>query len=164
MGDLPASPKIWTFPFCWISPPPENWVPYPYRDHRPHIIKKKILLIAFRKYLPAACIFIYEIITYLKNLLELNPLIQDSDQQDYLPKFYPTIPLSIYGKPSGWGRIPPNGRKLLISLDRKMHLDKFPSSAIKSVIPSLIKYQFSSNYLIQASFMTVVIAVVSLFF
>ena len=39
-------------------------------------------------------------------------LIQSSIQQDYLSELYPSIPINIYGKPWGWGRIPPNSQKI----------------------------------------------------
>ena len=75
-GDLPASQKVWTFPFCLISPPPKNWVPL-YPDHRPHI-GKKVSLIAFRqilsKLLPEACIFSNTIMTYLKKFVGTKSL------------------------------------------------------------------------------------------
>ena len=52
--------------------------------------------IAFRqvlpKFFPATCIFSYTIITYSKSSLELNPIIQNSVQQDYLPELYPLYP------------------------------------------------------------------------
>ena len=84
-----------------------------------HILEKKIL-IAFRqilsKILLEACIFSNTIMAYLKkkkkkNSLELNSLVQNSIQQDYLPKLYPIVSLSIHGKPWRWGRIPPNNEK-----------------------------------------------------
>ena len=98
-----------------------------------HILKKKIFLIAFRKILPSTCIFIYKIITYLKNLFKsLNIKCWPAGLSPNILPYYPPI----YGKPSRWGRIPPNGKKLLISLTRNISLDKFLSSVIKRAIPS----------------------------
>ena len=46
------------------------------------------------------------------------------------------IPLNLYGKHWGWGRIPANSQNLLISLTRKIFLNKFTSSTIRRFIPS----------------------------
>ena len=54
-------------------------------------------------------------------------------------------------------------KNLLIFSTRKILPNKYASSAIKSVIPSPIKQQFSSHHPIQASFVAEVIAVVLLF-
>ena len=53
-------------------------------------------------------------------------------------------------------------KHLLIFPTRKILLNKYASSAIKSVIPPSIKQQFSSHHPIQASFVAEVITVVSL--
>ena len=77
MGGLPASPKMWTFPFCWISPHSKIEFLLPCPEHRPHI-EKKVSLIAFRQILPkilsVACIFSYTNMTYLKKLDETKSL------------------------------------------------------------------------------------------
>ena len=76
-----------------------------------HILEKKVSLIAFRrilsKILPEACIFSNTIMTFLKISLELHLLLENSVQQDCLPQLYPIMLLNIYGKPWGWGKIPP---------------------------------------------------------
>ena len=46
------------------------------------------------------------------------------------------IPLNLYGKHWGWGRIPANSQNLLISPTRKILLKKFTSTTIKSFVPS----------------------------
>ena len=74
--------------------------------------------------------------------LELNLLIQNSIQQDYLPELYPIIPINIYVKLFGWGRIPPNRQKFTHFPHQKIPLDKFTSFAIKDVIP----YPSNSNF------------------
>ena len=100
VGDFPARPKIWTFPFCWISPPLKSQVLCPSSDDRPHI-EKKISLIKqiVTKNLPVVCIFSYTILTYLKKL-EPSPLMQNSLQQDYLPEKYRRYLLSYQKFPS----------------------------------------------------------------
>ena len=62
-----------------------------------------------------------------KSSLELNPLIQNSVQQDYLPELYFIIPVDIYGKPWGWERITPNSQNLLISPNNKKTITKSTS-------------------------------------
>ena len=117
-GSLPVSQKVWSFPFCWKSPPAKNW-DHLSPDHR--YIGKKVL-IAFRqilsKILPEACIFSNIIMTYLKKLVGTN--------------FSP----NIHGKPWRWTIIPPNSQNVPIYPTKKITLMKFTSSAIKSVIPS----------------------------
>ena len=69
-----------------------------------------------------------------KNSLELNPLIQYSIHQDYLPDLYPIIPLNIYVKP--WEEnTHPTAKYLLISATRKIPLNKFTCSANKNLTP-----------------------------
>ena len=103
LGGLSGSQKVWTFSFCWVSPPPKKLShPVP----RSHSIywKERVSLTAFReilsKVLPEA-FFSATIWLTWKTSLELNPLTLSSVQQDYLPELYPIIPLNIYGKP--WG-------------------------------------------------------------
>ena len=108
-----------------------------------------------------ACIFNYTIITYSKSSLELNPLIQNGVQQDYLPELYPKYPrfdqkcpffdVALLHAPGvdcspfprtfvrnpgdeGAGGSHP-ATKFTISHTRKIPLNKFTSSPIKSVIP-----------------------------
>ena len=45
------------------------------------------------------------------------------------------IPLNLYGKHWGWGRIAANSQNLLIFPTRKILLNKFTSSIIKSFVP-----------------------------
>ena len=65
-------------------------------------VSEKKVLIAFRqilsKNLPEACIFRHSHDLFEKNSLELNSLILNSVQQDYLLEFYPIVPLNIYRK------------------------------------------------------------------
>ena len=65
--------------------------------------------------------------------------MQNSVQQYYLPESYPIIPLNIYGNPWKGEESHQTGKSLLISSIRKIPLNKFTSSAIKSAIPSPIK-------------------------
>ena len=71
VGDLPASPEMWTYSFFWISPPLKNWFP-PSLSWSQITYWKKVSLIAFRQILPKVwpmtCIFSYTILIYLKNL------------------------------------------------------------------------------------------------
>ena len=57
---------------------------------------RKVSLKAFRQILPKMLslvnIFSFIITTCLKSSLQLNPLIQNSVQQNYLPEFYPMYP------------------------------------------------------------------------
>ena len=66
-----------------------------------HILEKKVSLIAFSqilpKMLPVVCTFNYTIMN-CKSSFELNPLIQDRVQQDYLLALYLIIFLNLYGK------------------------------------------------------------------
>ena len=82
---LPASHKVWTFRYCWISPSPKNCVPIP-PLMTDHILEKKVSLIAFRqifpRFLPVASIFSYTSWLIWKSSLEQNSLIQNSVQQD----------------------------------------------------------------------------------
>ena len=86
----------------------------------PPLITDHILEKILPKTLPAVYIFSYTIVTNLKKL-ELNPLIQNSVQQEYLPELYLIIRLNLYGKPWEWG-------------PRKILFNKFTSSAIKNII------------------------------
>ena len=107
-----------------------------------HILEKEVSVIAFnffQKFYLMHAFSITQSWLIWKSSLELNLLIQNSVQQDYLPELFPiTSPLNIYGKPWGWGRTLSNSQHLLISLARKIPLNKFTSFFIKneSVIPS----------------------------
>ena len=72
-----------------------------------HIFEKKASLIAFRqilqKILPAAYIFSNTVMTNLK-----KPFNTKQCPAGLSPRI---IPLNLYGKPFGWGRIPTNSRK-----------------------------------------------------
>ena len=78
--------------------------------------------------------------------MELDYLIQNSVQQSYLSELYSIIPLNIYGKPLGWGRIPPNSQNFTYFPHQKNALNKFTLSTTK------------------VSFVAVAIVVVSFFF
>ena len=49
---LLARLKVWTFPFCWISPLPKKWVPLSLLWLQTTYWRKKVSLIAFRPILP----------------------------------------------------------------------------------------------------------------
>ena len=105
-----ASPwwlKIWTFLFCWVSPP----VALPSPNQSPHT-GKKISLIAFRQILPnilsAVYIFSSTIMATLKNLSWNKSLNTKQCPTGLSSKI---IPLNPYGKPWRWGRIPANSQK-----------------------------------------------------
>ena len=94
LGGLPASQKVWTFPFCWISPPLKNWVSLsPITDY---ILKKKISLIAFRqilsKILPEACIFSNTVMTYLKKFVGTKSLNTNQCPAGLSPRIIPQYP------------------------------------------------------------------------
>ena len=114
LGGLPASQKFWTFPFCWMPPQPKKMSPPVPWSHSIYW-KKRYLQQLLDKFYQTFCLRHAFSVTQLwliwKSSLELNPLIQNSVQQDYLPELYPIIPLNIYGKPWGWGRINPNSQK-----------------------------------------------------
>ena len=97
----------------------------------PHISNS--FQIRFNKILPAACIQLDCYDLFEKAELKLSPLIQNTVQQDYLPESYashlpsyqkchkivaPTrcglfpVPLNLYGKPWGWGKILLNIQKV----------------------------------------------------
>ena len=133
-------------------------------DHWPDIGKKGFL-IAFRqilpKFLPATCIFSYEITTYLKSSLELNHqfparlsskiihgihlltkmppsfVLLPQPGVDCLPSFEPFLETLLMRRESH-----PAFKNLLISPTRKTPLNKFTFPAIKNVIPS----QSNSNF------------------
>ena len=129
----------------------------------------------------AACIQLHNFDLFEKAQLKLSPLIQNCVQQDCLSKSYarhlpsyqkyhkivpPTrcglfpLPLNLYGKLWGWGKILPTVKNLLISPIRKILLNRFKSYTVKSLISSPIKQQFSSNHPMKSSFVAAVISVV----
>ena len=109
LAGLLASQKVWTFPFCWISTPLKNWFPLS-PDHTQYI-GKKVSLTAFRQILSKLAFSVTQSRLIWKSSLELNALIQNSVQQDYLPELYPIVPLNGYGKHWGWGWITRNSQK-----------------------------------------------------
>ena len=76
------------------------------------ILEKKVSLIACRqilaKILPAAYIFSNTIMTNLKKLIGNERLNTKQCPAGLSPKI---IPLKLYGKPWGWGRVPANSQK-----------------------------------------------------
>ena len=102
-----------------------------------HVLEKKEFLIAFRqilpKILPAAYIFSNTIMINLKYFTGNKSLSKKQCPAELSPRI---IPLNIYGKPWGWGRIPANSQKFSNFPTRKILLNKFTSSTVKSVIPS----------------------------
>ena len=128
MGGLPASQKVWTFPFCWISSPPKNWILLS-PDHRTYI-GKKVSLIAFRqivsKILPKACIFSNAIMAFLKKLLGTKSLNTKQCPTGLSPKIISHYPhkhlwetLAMGTNPTQQPKIysfPPPGKSPLINL------------------------------------------------
>ena len=123
--------------------------------------EKKVFLTAFRqvltKILPAAWIQLQNYDLFEKAQLELSSLIQNRVQQDYLPESYaphlhsyqkchkivaPTrcglfpLPVNIYGKPWGCGKILPNSQKFTHFPHQKIPLNRFKSFNVKSFICS----------------------------
>ena len=129
--------KVWAFPSVGYLP--HSLFPSP--DRIPHTAKKKVALIAFRQILPKilskAYIFSNIILSNLKKLIGNKSL--NTKKQCPAGLSSRIIPLNLYGKPCGWGRISANSQKFinfphfsnLIIL-----LNKFTSSTIKSFIPS----------------------------
>ena len=110
------------------------WCPLLITDH---IFGKKLSLKALRQVLiklfPAACIQLDNYDLFENAWVKLSPLIQNSVQNDYfresyaryLPSYqkfqksfapfmcglFSTVPLNLYGKHWGWGKILPNSKK-----------------------------------------------------
>ena len=80
----------------------------------PHIGKKRYPY-SFYKFYQKICLWRIYLATkswlIWKSLSELNPLIQISVQQDYLPELYPIIELNLYEKLWVWRRIPAKSKK-----------------------------------------------------
>ena len=96
----------------------ESFCPSP--NHRLHI-GKKVSLIAFKQFypkiLPAVYIFSNTIMTiFWKSSLEINPLIQNSVQQDYPPK-------PLWENPGDEGEDQQTAKNLLIFLTKKILLN-----------------------------------------
>ena len=113
LGGLPADPKGWTLPFCWISSFQKIVSPCPLM--KDHILEKKISQVALReilsKIMPGACIFSNTIMTYMKRLVGTKFLTTKQCSADYLPQLDLIILLNIYGKTWEWGRTPPKSQK-----------------------------------------------------
>ena len=129
-----------------------------------HVLGNKVSLLAFRhvltKTLPAACIQLHYYDLFEKAWLKLNPLTQNSFQQDYLPESYarylpsyqkchknccthqvwtvPPFPFigTFIGNPGNGGKSYPTDKNLLISPIRKITFNRSKSFAIKSFISS----------------------------
>ena len=77
-----------------------------------------------------------------KSSLELNPLMQNNFQEDYLLELHPITPLPLpkhLWETLGMGdgeESHPTTKNLLISPTRKIPLNKFTSSFIKNGFPS----------------------------
>ena len=85
---LPASPKVWTFLFCWISPPPNKWFPLVSPLITDHMLEK-LLDKFYQKFWLQRIFWVTQSWLILKSLLEINPLLQKSVQQDSLPELSP---------------------------------------------------------------------------
>ena len=113
LGSLPADPKCWTFPFCWISSLQKIVSPCPLM--KDHTLEKKISQVALReilsKVMPGACIFSNTIMTYMKRLVGTKSLTAKQCSADYLPQLDLIILLNIYGKTWECRRIPPKSQK-----------------------------------------------------
>ena len=165
---ISASSKKKLFPSIGYQPHSKIEFPCPTFDH---IVERIVSLIAFRqivsKILHVASIFSYTIMTYLKSLMELSPLIQNSVHQDYLPELYrrylpsyqkssflwgcfvaparcglSPLLLNLYRKPWRWRRIIPNSQKFSGFRHQKNSLNRFLSFAVKNVIHSLSNSNF----------------------
>ena len=84
-SSLPANPKISNFPLLLNIIFNQKWSSHPVLFLiTDHILERKVSLTNLRQTLPnilsVGCIFSYAIMTYLKNLMELSPLIQNSIQ------------------------------------------------------------------------------------
>ena len=75
----------------------------------------------------------------------------------------PSFPWTFLGNPGDGAKSYPKAKNLLISLIRKIPLNRFKSFAVKSFISSPIKQQFLSNNPMQSSFVAAVIFVVLYF-
>ena len=116
-----------------------------------------------------------------KSSIKTKSLIQNSVQQDYLPESYyakhllsyqkchetgvdcSPFPWTFMGNPGNGEKSYPTAKNLLISPIRKIPFNRFKSFAVKSLISSPIKQQFSSNHPMQSSFVAAVIFVTSYF-
>ena len=133
---LSGSPNVWTISFSWISPSTKKLIPCSHPDHRPNIGKKS--LIAFRQILlnifSAAWRTIYSRNHDLFKKVSWNQILS-MNYAPGIPKMKPTLmllccaqqvwpsflPLNFYGKPWGWGRIPPNREKFTHFPYQKKH-------------------------------------------
>ena len=96
-----------------------------------HILDKKVSVITFRQILPkvllVAYIFSNTITMIWRSSLEINPLIQSSIQQDYLPELSPE-PL---WESLRWGRILASSQKFTHFPQQKNSPGKSTTSAMK---------------------------------
>ena len=139
------------------SPPSLPW-------SQTNILEEKVSLIAFRqiltKILTATYFFSSTIMTNFKKVIGYKSLN---------PKQYPgglsprIIPLNLYGKSWGWGRIPANSQKFTNFPIRKNPPWYIFISHYQKCHSFYIKEQFSFHHPMQALFVAVVIAVVSFF-
>ena len=129
----PYKSKVWTFPFCWISPPQKLNTLSP--DNTPDI-KKKVTIITFRQILPKilseACISSNTIVKYLKKFVWIKSLSTKQCSAGLSPLIIPHYPLNIYGNP--WNGRDPTAKNLFISSNRKIPLNKFTSFPISKVL------------------------------
>ena len=79
LGSLPVIQNVRPFLFCWISPSPKNWVPLS-PDYIPYIVDEFC-----QKFCLRHAFSVTQSWLICKSYLELNPWIQSSVQQDYLP-------------------------------------------------------------------------------
>ena len=132
-----CKPKSLNFPLMLDITPTKKLGPPVPTLITDHILRKKVSLIAFRlslpKILPAAYIFSNTIMTNLKKLIGNKSLNTKQCPAGLSPRI---IPLHLLGNPGGLGEYQPTGKNLLTFPTRKILLDEFTSSAIKSVILS----------------------------
>ena len=109
-----------------LSPPVEYHSQSPFLPLiTDHILEKKVFLIAFRqilpKILPAASIFSNTILTNLKKLIGNKSLNTKQYPAALSPRI---IPLNLYGKAWGGGKIPANSQKFtnFLLLNNPFHL------------------------------------------
>ena len=124
-------------PSVGFQPSRKLWVPLSVHWLQTTYWKKKVFLIIFRQILPkiwsVVHIFSNTVTTYLKNFIGNESL---NTKQCPAGLHLRITPLNFYGKHWGWRRIQANSKNLLISPTRKILLNKFTSSTIKSFVPS----------------------------
>ena len=106
---LSASQKVWTFPFCWMSPLLEIWVPLS-PDHRLHVAKKGISN-SFQTHFIKNFIS-NTMMTYLKKLIETKSLNVKQCPSGLSPRIIPHYPRKHLWETLGMGKNPTQQPKI----------------------------------------------------